>query len=75
MSGGAGTQQETEQRSKGTPSLVSEVPLRVTKAQEQVLLARLEAAWQVYNACLDQARVRVRLVSGVQSLSACPNLA
>ena len=35
---------------------------RVTPAQERTLLARLEAARQVYNACLGQARRRVRLV-------------
>ena len=45
-----------------TPSLVCEVPLRVSRTQEQTLLARLEAARQVYNACLGQARRRVRLV-------------
>jgi putative transposase len=38
------------------------VSLRVTPAQERTLLARLEAARQVYNACLGQARRRVRLV-------------
>jgi putative transposase len=47
---------------KRTPSFVCEVPLRVTKAQERTLLARLEAARQVYNACLGQARARARLV-------------
>jgi hypothetical protein len=41
---------------------VREVPLRVTSAQERTLLARLEAARQVYNACLGEARKRVRLV-------------
>jgi putative transposase len=45
-----------------TPSLVCEVPLRVSRTQEQTLLARLETARQVYNACLGQARRRVRLV-------------
>src|SRR5260221_20753 len=45
-----------------TPSLVCEVPLRVTPAQERILVARLEAARQVYNACLGEARTRVRLV-------------
>ena len=44
------------------PSFVCEVPLRVRRAQERVLLARLEAARQVYNACLGEARRRVRLV-------------
>jgi hypothetical protein len=38
------------------------VPLRVSRTQERTLLARLEAARQVYNACLGQARRRVRLV-------------
>src|SRR5215472_4887039 len=47
---------------KRTPSFVCEVPLRVRPAQERVLLARLEAARQVYNACLGEARKRVRLV-------------
>ena len=41
---------------KRTPSFVCEVPLRVSPAQERMLLARLEAARQVYNACLGQAR-------------------
>src|SRR5215467_13083919 len=45
-----------------TPSFVCEVPLWVSPAQERTLLARLEAARQVYNACLGQARRRVRLV-------------
>src|SRR5713101_3937976 len=45
-----------------TPSFVCEVPLRVNSAQERILLARLEAARQVYNACLGEARRRVRLV-------------
>src|ERR1051326_7757716 len=45
-----------------TPAFVCEVPLRVSPAQERTLLARLEAARQVYNACLGAARKRVRLV-------------
>src|SRR5579862_4421906 len=47
---------------KRTPSFVCEVPLRVSPDQEHILLARLEAARQVYNACLGEARKRVRLV-------------
>jgi putative transposase len=47
---------------KRTPSFVCEVPLRVSRAQERTMLARLEAARQVYNACLGAARKRVRLV-------------
>lgn len=49
-------------RRPSTPSFVCEVPLRVTPAQERTLLARLEAARQVYNACLGEARTRARLV-------------
>src|SRR5215469_1673990 len=52
----------TDDPPKRTPSLVCEVPLRVSPAQERTLLARLEAARQVYNACLGQACTRVRLV-------------
>src|SRR5262245_61377113 len=47
---------------KRTPSFVCEVPLRVRPREERALLARLEAARQVYNACLGEARKRVRLV-------------
>src|SRR5258708_33592987 len=43
-----------------TSSFVCEVPLRVSRAQERTLLARLEAARQVYNACLGAACRRVR---------------
>src|SRR5215469_9369644 len=52
----------TDDPPKRTPSFVCEVPLRVRPAQERTLLARLEAARQVYNACLGEARKRVRLV-------------
>ena len=51
-----------DKKPKRTPSFVCEVPLRVNRAQERILLARLEAARQVYNACLGQAHARVRLV-------------
>jgi hypothetical protein len=47
---------------KRTPSFVCEVSLRVSPAQERILLARLEAARQAYNACLCEARKRVQLV-------------
>src|SRR5215831_10368446 len=51
-----------DKRPKRTPSFVCEVPLRVCPHKEHTLLARLEAARQVYNACLGEARQRVRLV-------------
>src|ERR1051326_9451254 len=52
----------TDDAPKRTPSFVCEVPLRVGPSQERRLRARLEAARQVYNACLGQACTRVRLV-------------
>ena len=54
--------QSADEKPKRTPSFVCEIPLRVNRAQERALLARLEAARQVYNACLGQARVRAQLV-------------
>src|SRR5579862_4868999 len=51
-----------EERPKRTPSFVCEVPLQVHPHEEHTLLVRLEAARQVYNACLGEARKRVRLV-------------
>lgn len=45
-----------------TPSFVTEIPLKVTPAQEAVLLKRLDAARQVYNACLGEGLRRVDLM-------------
>jgi putative transposase len=45
-----------------TPSVVCELPLRVTPAEARVLNARLEAARQVYNACLGEALRRARVL-------------
>src|SRR5215472_7612894 len=52
----------TDERPRRTPSFVCEVPRRVPPREERILLARLEAARQVYNACLGEARKRVQLV-------------
>jgi putative transposase len=49
-------------RRRRTPSFISEVPLGVSPVQERVLLARLEAARALYNACLGEALRRWRLV-------------
>jgi putative transposase len=43
----------------GTPSFVTEIPLRGSSSEEKRLLARLEAARQVYNACLGEALRRL----------------
>ena len=45
-----------------TPSFVCELPLVVSPASEGVLLRRLEAARQMYNALLGEAMRRVRLI-------------
>lgn len=47
---------------KTTPSFVTELSLVVSPVQEGVLLCRLEAARQLYNACLGEAIRRVRLI-------------
>lgn len=45
-----------------TPSFVTEIPLKVTGSQDRELLARFEAARQLYNACLSEAMIRMELV-------------
>ncbi len=45
-----------------TPSFICELPLVVSPASEGVLLSRLEAARQLYNACLGEAMKRVNLI-------------
>jgi hypothetical protein len=45
---------------KLTPSVVCEIPLAVSLPQEKILLKRLEAARQVYNACLGEALRRMK---------------
>src|SRR5579862_3603405 len=64
-----------EERPKRTPSFVCEVPLRVHPHEERTLLARLEAGRQAYNACLGEARKRVRLVRESKAFRAARTLA
>jgi putative transposase len=45
-----------------TPLFICELPLSVTASQERTMLTRLEAARQVYNACLGEATRRVGLI-------------
>ncbi|MCY0878644.1 MAG: RNA-guided endonuclease TnpB family protein [Firmicutes bacterium] len=52
----------TPSGSERTPSFVCEVPLRVTPAQARILNTRLNAARQLYNACLSEALKRARLL-------------
>ena len=44
----------TSSKKERTPSFVCEIPLRVTPADEHALNVRLNAARQVYNACLGE---------------------
>ncbi len=45
-----------------TPSFVTEIPLVVSSQVEKELLARFQAGRQLYNACLNEAMTRVRLI-------------
>lgn len=53
---------EMPKKSAKTPSFICELPLSVTQQQEVVLLTRLEAGRQLYNACLREAMRRLRLI-------------
>ncbi len=46
-----------------TPSFVLELPLETTPIQEKVILTRLEAGRQLYNACLGEALKRLDLIT------------
>ncbi len=45
-----------------TPSFILELPLRTTPVQESIILTRLEAGRQLYNACLDESLERLDLL-------------
>ncbi|MBD2459375.1 transposase [Nostoc sp. FACHB-87] len=45
-----------------TPSFVTTIPLLVDSKQESELLARFQASRQLYNACLNEAITRMKLV-------------
>jgi putative transposase len=45
-----------------TPSFITTIPLVVTSQSESELLSRFQAGRQLYNACLNEAMVRMRLV-------------
>jgi hypothetical protein len=48
--------------SRKNPTFITEYPLRVDAAQERVLLVRMDAARQIYNACLGESLKRLRLM-------------
>jgi putative transposase len=45
-----------------TPSFVTELPLSISSREEKILLVRLDAARQVYNACLGESLKRFKLL-------------
>ncbi|MCL4515609.1 MAG: transposase, partial [Firmicutes bacterium] len=53
---------KSRKTSEESPSFICEIPLKVLSGQEMALLARLEAARQVYNACVGEAIRRLNLV-------------
>jgi len=57
-----------------TPSFTTLIPLTVTPSQEKKLLARLEAARQVYNACLGECLKRLRLLRQSKAYQAARKL-
>jgi len=57
-----------------TDSFILELPLRVTPTQEQRLLARLEAARQVYNGCLGESLKRLALLRQSKAYQAAHKL-
>ena len=57
-----------------TPSFIVELPLQVRPAQEKRLVARLEAARQVYNACLGESLRRLDLLRQSKAYQAARKL-
>ncbi|MCD4672137.1 MAG: hypothetical protein K8R77_05675, partial [Anaerolineaceae bacterium] len=43
-------------------SFITELPLQTNDRQERVLLVRMDAARQVYNACLGESLKRLKLM-------------
>ncbi|KYC36437.1 transposase [Scytonema hofmannii PCC 7110] len=59
---------------KKTPSFITEIPLIVDSAQEKELLSRFEASRQLYNACLNEAMVRMELVRNSEAFKAAKKI-
>jgi putative transposase len=49
-------------RSLKTSTFITEIPLKIDSDQESELLSRFQAARQLYNACLNEAMVRMNLL-------------
>lgn len=61
-------------KKSSTPSFVVELPLMVVQKDEGILLTRLEAARQLYNACLGEGMRRVRLIRQSKDFSKARSL-
>ena len=60
-------------RSK-TPSFITTIPLVVDSFQDAELLSRLQAARQLYNACLNEAMVRMNLLRNSDAYKAAKKI-
>ncbi len=58
---------------KKTPSFITEIPLTVDSASESELLSRFQAR-QLYNACLNEAMVRMELVRNSDAYSSAKKI-
>ncbi len=59
---------------KKTPSFITEIPLIVDSAEDAELLSKFEAARQLYNACLNEAMVRMDLVRNSEAFKAAKKI-
>jgi hypothetical protein len=57
-----------------TPSFITEIPLIVDSSQEKELLSKFEASRQLYNACLNEAMVRMELVRNSEAFKAAKKI-
>ena len=59
---------------KTTPSFITEILLTVNSKQESELLSRFQASRQLYNACLNEAMVRMELVRNSDAYKAAKKI-
>ncbi len=59
---------------KITPSFITEIPLSVDSQQDAELLSRFQASRQLYNACLNEAMVRMDLVHNSDAYKAAKKI-
>ncbi|WP_248277818.1 transposase [Brasilonema sp. UFV-L1] len=57
-----------------SPSFITEIPLVVDSKQETELLSRFQAGRQLYNACLNEAMKRLKLVRNSESYQAAKQI-